>query len=94
MTSSSDEKLGRARSLGADETLNYTKVDVAKEIRARTGKRGVTVVLDNVGQATWKQSLAALGKRGRLVSCGGTSGPMVETDVPQRRLVRSANAHL
>jgi len=84
VTSSSDEKLGRARALGADETLNHTKVDVAKEIRARTGKRGVTVVLDNVGQATWKQSLAALGKRGRLVTCGGTSGPMVETDV--RRL--------
>jgi NADPH:quinone reductase-like Zn-dependent oxidoreductase len=84
VTSSSDEKLGRARALGADETLNYSKVDVGKEIRARTGKRGVTVVLDNVGQATWKQSLSALGKRGRLVTCGGTSGPMVETDV--RRL--------
>jgi len=84
VTSSSDEKLGRARALGADETLNYSKVDVGKEIRARTGKRGVTVVLDNVGHATWKQSLSALGKRGRLVTCGGTSGPMVETDV--RRL--------
>jgi NADPH:quinone reductase-like Zn-dependent oxidoreductase len=84
VTSSSDEKLGRARALGADETLNHTSVDVAKEIRARTGKRGVTVVLDNVGNATWKQSLAALGKRGRLVTCGGTSGPLVETDI--RRL--------
>lgn len=84
VTSSSDEKLGRAKALGADETLNHAQVDVAKEIRARTGKRGVTVVLDNIGQATWKQSLAALGKRGRLVTCGGTSGPMVETDV--RRL--------
>ncbi|MDP9177398.1 MAG: zinc-binding dehydrogenase [Gemmatimonadota bacterium] len=84
VTSSSDEKLGRARALGADETLNHANVDVAREIRARTGKRGVTVVLDNVGQATWKQSLAALGKQGRLVTCGGTSGPMVETDV--RRL--------
>ena len=84
VTSSSDEKLGRAKALGADETLNHAQVDVAKEIRARTGKRGVTVVLDSVGQATWKQSLAALGKQGRLVTCGGTSGPMVETDV--RRL--------
>jgi NADPH:quinone reductase-like Zn-dependent oxidoreductase len=42
------------------------------------------VVVDDVGTATWKQSLAALGKRGRLVTCGGTSGPLVETDV--RRL--------
>jgi NADPH:quinone reductase-like Zn-dependent oxidoreductase len=81
VTSGSDEKLVRARELGADETLNHRTMDVAKEIRARTGKRGVSVVLDNVGHDTWKQSLDALGKSGRLVTCGGTSGPMVETDV-------------
>ncbi len=81
VTSGSDEKLARARELGADETLNHRTMDVAKEIRARTGKRGVSVVLDNVGHDTWKQSLDALGKSGRLVTCGGTSGPMVETDV-------------
>lgn len=81
VTSGSDEKLARARALGADETLNHRTMDVAKEIRARTGKRGVSVVLDNVGHDTWKQSLDALGKSGRLVTCGGTSGPMVETDV-------------
>jgi NADPH:quinone reductase-like Zn-dependent oxidoreductase len=84
VTSSSDEKLARARALGADETLNHRTQDVAREVRARTGKRGVTVVIDSVGQATWKSSLGALGRRGRLVTCGGTSGPMVETDV--RRL--------
>ena len=84
VTSSSDEKLARARELGADETLNHRTTDVGKEIRARTGKRGVSVVIDNVGPDTWKQSLIALGKQGRLVTCGGTSGPMVETDV--RRL--------
>jgi NADPH:quinone reductase-like Zn-dependent oxidoreductase len=54
---------------------------VAREVRAATGKRGADVVIDSVGQATWKQSLAALGKRGRLVTCGATSGPIVETDV-------------
>ncbi len=84
VTSSSDEKLERARALGADELLNHARVDVGREVRARTGKRGVDVVVDSVGAATWKQSLGALGKRGRLVTCGGTSGPMVETDV--RRL--------
>lgn len=83
-TSSSDAKLERARALGADHTLNHATQDVAREIRAATGKAGVDVVVDNVGAATWKQSLAALGKRGRLVTCGGTSGPVVETDV--RRL--------
>ena len=84
VTSGSDEKLARARELGADETVNHASEDVAKTVRARTGKRGVDVVIDNVGEQTWKQSLGALGKRGRLVSCGGTSGPMVETDI--RRL--------
>lgn len=84
VTSGSDDKLRRARSLGADETLNHREVDVAREVRARTGKKGVDVVIDDVGRATWAKSLGALGRRGRLVTCGATSGPMVETDV--RRL--------
>ncbi len=84
VTSGSDEKLARARELGADETINHATEDVARIVRTRTGKRGVDVVIDNVGEATWTRSLAALGKRGRLVTCGGTSGPMVQTDV--RRL--------
>ena len=84
VTSGSEEKLARARELGADETLNHRTSDVGKEIRSRTGKKGVDVVIDNVGHDTWKQSLIALGRQGRLVTCGATSGPMVETDV--RRL--------
>ncbi len=84
VTSGSDEKLARARALGADETINHRAVDVGAEIRRRTGKRGVDVVVDSVGEATWTQSLGALAKRGRLVTCGGTSGSMVQTDV--RRL--------
>ena len=84
VVSSSDEKLRRARELGADETLNRTTVDVARVIRERTRKRGMDVVVDNVGKATWNESLLALGRRGRLVTCGATSGPIVETDV--RRL--------
>jgi NADPH:quinone reductase-like Zn-dependent oxidoreductase len=84
VTSSDDAKLERARTLGASETINHRDVDVGKLVRERTGKRGVNVVIDNVGQATWPQSLAALGRGGRLITCGGTSGPRVETDV--RRL--------
>ena len=84
VTSGSDDKLARARKLGADDAINHAGVDVGREIRARTGKRGVDVVVDSVGEATWSQSLGALGRRGRLVTCGGTSGPMVTTDV--RRL--------
>jgi NADPH:quinone reductase-like Zn-dependent oxidoreductase len=84
VTSHSDEKLALARGLGADNLINYTTTDVGKEIRARTNKRGVDVVFDTVGEKTWTQSLQALGRRGRLVTCGATSGPIVQTDV--RRL--------
>jgi NADPH:quinone reductase-like Zn-dependent oxidoreductase len=84
VTSHSEEKLALARGLGADNTLNYTTTDVGKEIRTRTNKRGIDVVLDTVGEATWTQSLVALGRRGRLVTCGATSGPIVQMDV--RRL--------
>jgi NADPH:quinone reductase-like Zn-dependent oxidoreductase len=84
VTSSSDDKLARALELGADAVVNHRGVDVGREMRARTAKRGVDVVVDSVGEATWSQSLGALGRRGRLVTCGGTSGPMVTTDV--RRL--------
>lgn len=84
VTSGSDEKLARAAALGATETLNHRTMSVGKEVRSRTGKRGVSVVVDSVGQSTWSDSLVSLGRGGRLVTCGGTSGAMVETDV--RRL--------
>ncbi len=84
VTSGSEAKLERAVALGADATIDHRGVDGGQELRARTAKRGVDVVVDSVGEATWTQSLGALGRRGRLVTCGGTSGPMVTTDV--RRL--------
>jgi NADPH:quinone reductase-like Zn-dependent oxidoreductase len=84
VTSGSDAKLERAQALGADILLNHRTLDVAREVRARTGKRGVDVVIDSVGRDTWPASLGALARGGRLVTCGGTSGPVVETDV--RRL--------
>jgi NADPH:quinone reductase-like Zn-dependent oxidoreductase len=83
-TSSSDEKLERARALGADVTLNHTAVDVPREVRALTGKRGADVVIETAGEATWDRSLRALARGGRLVTCGATTGPSVSLDV--RRL--------
>ncbi|HEX4634114.1 MAG TPA: zinc-binding dehydrogenase, partial [Gemmatimonadales bacterium] len=83
-TSSSDAKLARARELGADATLNHTTQDIPKEVRALTEKRGVDVVVENVGEATWERSIRVLAKGGRVVTCGGTTGPMLVTDV--RRL--------
>lgn len=85
VTSGTPGKLERARALGADVLmLHGPGVDIGREVRAQTGKRGVDVVVDTVGTATWSQSLGALGKGGRLVISGGTSGHLVETDV--RRL--------
>lgn len=83
VTSTHPEKLEKARALGADHVLD-SRGDVGATIRTATRKAGVDVVIDNVGKATWAESLKALGKRGRLVTCGATSGPIVETDV--RRL--------
>ena len=81
VTSSSDAKLERARALGADIALNHATSDVPKELRRLLGGRGVDVVVDSVGEATWEKSLRALAPGGRLVTCGGTSGPKVLTDV-------------
>ena len=81
VTSSSDAKLHAARALGADVTLNYRTQNVAQEVRALTGKRGVEVVVENVGEATWDTSLRVLGRGGRLVTCGATTGPQVAIDL-------------
>jgi NADPH:quinone reductase-like Zn-dependent oxidoreductase len=81
VTSSSDDKLERARALGADAALNHGSADVPKEVRKLTGGRGAAVVVDSVGEATWERSLRALAPGGRLVTCGATTGPKVVTDV-------------
>ncbi|MFD1585667.1 zinc-binding dehydrogenase [Halorientalis brevis] len=80
-TASSEEKLDYARELGADEVINYETDDFADEVSDITGKRGVDVVVDHVGAATWQQSLASLAKGGRVVTCGATTGPNPETDI-------------
>lgn len=84
VTSSADAKLERARGLGADATVNHATGDVVAEVRRMTGGRGADVVVDSVGQARWQDSLRALRRGGRLVSCGATTGPMVSIDL--RRL--------
>ncbi len=81
VTSSADDKLRRARALGADEGVNYARSDWVQAVRDWTGRRGVDVVLDNVGAATWAHSLRLLANGGRLVTCGATTGPIGETDI-------------
>jgi NADPH:quinone reductase-like Zn-dependent oxidoreductase len=84
VTSSSDAKLEAAKGLGADITLNHRTQKVSQEVRALTQKRGVDVVVENVGAATWDESLRSLRRGGRLVTCGATTGPQVGIDL--RRL--------
>lgn len=81
VTSSSDEKLERAKKVGADVGINYAKEDWAKAVFEKTSKRGVDVVIENVGASTWKQSLRSLRKGGRLITCGATTGSIGETDI-------------
>jgi NADPH:quinone reductase-like Zn-dependent oxidoreductase len=73
-TSSSDHKLARARELGADATFNHETDDVVAGVKDVTGG-GAHVVVDNVGEATWKRSLEAARPNGRICVCGATTGP-------------------
>jgi len=82
-TAGSEEKLGKARALGADEVVNYTREDWPKEVRRLTGKQGVDVVFEHTGAATWAGSIMSLKKDGRLVTCGATSGYDARTDLRQ-----------
>jgi NADPH:quinone reductase-like Zn-dependent oxidoreductase len=83
VTSSDDAKLDKARALGAEVGINYKKSpDWARQVFEATGKRGVDVVIENVGAATWKDSIRSLKAGGRLVTCGATSGPVGETLIP------------
>ena len=73
-TAGGDEKLARARDLGADFVIDHYRQDIGAEIRKLTAKRGVDVVFEHVGVATWPKSLEALTTGGRLVTCGATTG--------------------
>jgi NADPH:quinone reductase-like Zn-dependent oxidoreductase len=82
-TASSKEKLAKARELGADETVDYTRDDWPKEVKRLTNRRGVDVVFEHTGQETWPGSIVSLKKGGRLVTCGATSGFDARTDLRQ-----------
>lgn len=80
-TTSSDAKKQKARELGADEVIDYNRDDVQTEVRRLTGKRGVDVVVEHVGTATWESSVLCLATGGRLVTCGATTGYNAKVDI-------------
>jgi len=73
-TAGTEEKLARARMLGASEVINHHTQDLPAEIRRVTSNRGVDIVIEHVGEATWERSLKCLARGGRLVTCGATTG--------------------
>ena len=81
VTSSSDDKIAKAKSFGAEHGINYGNADFDKATRSLTGKRGVDVVVDCIGGDAWIKSLASLAKGGRLVICGAAAGTQSPTDV-------------
>jgi NADPH:quinone reductase-like Zn-dependent oxidoreductase len=75
VTSSSDAKLARAQELGADVTVNHATGDVKTAVREATNGRGADIVVEHVGEATWRTSLDVAARDGRVTVCGATSGP-------------------
>ena len=75
VTSSSEAKLAHARELGADETIDHATEDVRARMKELTGGKGADVVVETVGDATWKTSLEVVRQGGRIVVCGATTGP-------------------
>jgi NADPH:quinone reductase-like Zn-dependent oxidoreductase len=80
-TVGSDDKVKRAKAIGADDVINYEKKDFMLEIKRLTHGHGVDVVLEHIGQSTFSKSLASLAKKGRMVTCGVTSGQTTHFDI-------------
>ena len=80
-TASTDDKLERARSLGADQTINYATTDFLKEVKMLTQRKLVDVVFEHLGASTFEKSIACLKNGGRLVTCGATTGHEIKLDL-------------
>jgi NADPH:quinone reductase-like Zn-dependent oxidoreductase len=80
-TAGSEQKLAKAKQLGADQVINHKTQKIRDEVRRITKKRGVDVVVEHVGTATWEESLASLAPGGRLVTCGATTGFDAKVDL-------------
>ncbi|MFQ5879615.1 MAG: zinc-binding dehydrogenase [Dehalococcoidia bacterium] len=81
VTSSSDDKLARAKKLGADAVINYRREDWARITLELTAGLGVDLVVETVGTATWPDSMRAVRRGGRIAICGGTTGYSAETNL-------------
>jgi NADPH:quinone reductase-like Zn-dependent oxidoreductase len=80
-TAGSEQKMAKARELGADHVINHYEQSISEEVRKITHREGVDIVVEHVGPATWEHSLKSLKPGGTLVTCGATTGPQVGMDL-------------
>jgi NADPH:quinone reductase-like Zn-dependent oxidoreductase len=80
-TAGNESKLEQARELGADYTIDHYKQTVSDEVKKITAKRGVDIVFEHVGKATWQESMKSMRPGGKLVTCGATTGPEASFDI-------------
>jgi NADPH:quinone reductase-like Zn-dependent oxidoreductase len=80
-TAGDESKLDRSRELGADYTINHYKDKISDEVKRITAKRGVDIVFEHVGKATWNESMKSLRPGGTIVTCGATTGGEVNMDL-------------
>lgn len=80
-TAGDERKAQRARELGADHVINHYQQKISEEVHKLTDKRGVDIVMEHVGAATWDESFRSLKPAGTLVTCGATTGPQVGLDL-------------
>jgi NADPH:quinone reductase-like Zn-dependent oxidoreductase len=80
-TAGTDAKLDRARALGADHVIDHYREDTVRRVRELTDNRGVDVVFEHVGSATWEKSVRCLARGGRVVTCGATTGHQTSLDL-------------
>jgi NADPH:quinone reductase-like Zn-dependent oxidoreductase len=80
-TAGDEKKLAKAKELGADFAIDHYKQTISDEVKKIIGKRGVDIVFEHVGQATWKESMKSLRPGGTIVTCGATSGPEANFDI-------------
>lgn len=74
-------KMAQTRALGAEDVFDHYNGDFSRQVRAATGGRGVDIVVEHVGEATWDRSVRCLARGGRLVICGATTGPRAAVDL-------------
>ena len=80
-TVGTDEKIPKAKALGADEVINHAKEKFAERVKSLTDRRGVDVVIEHVGPDVWDSCLESLAKGGRLITCGATTGGDVKLNL-------------